>query len=254
MGKRIGIFAGIILVMIPVLTVGLTFGRIFFFGHSGVGDAQEAFSSQSTNGYNVLLADKKGTAIMVCLLEGDSTHLVSILPSACPKGEKNTTFLAVYQKKGIGGLKEKVSQSLSCTLAGSLEVDFSGLGAVVDALDGIEMNGKTYSGQALQTFLSSLPMDAAGAQAQQEVVLAVGRRFCSAGFWKGQNGLGKLLRIADTDFSVTALMKIGKKLIPALSGTGLYRYCLPEQGNWEIPANDKPSAQIIASAEKRKMA
>lgn len=254
MGKRISIFAGIILVMIPVLTVGLTFGRIFIFGQRAADDAREAFFRQSTDGYNVLLADKEGTAIMVCLLEGDSTHLVSILPSSCPRGEKNTTFLAVYQKEGIVGLKEKVSQSLSCTLSGSLEVDFSGLGAVVDALDGIEMNGKTYSGQALKTYLHSLPTDSAGAQAQQEVVLAVGRRFCSAGFWKGQNGLGKLLRIADTDFSVTALMKIGKKLIPALSGTGLYRYCLPEQGNWEIPGKNKPFVEIVALAEKRRMA
>ncbi len=237
MGKRTGYFVIVVLVLVPVLAVGLTLGGMFQMGQKVNLYAQEVFSGQSTKGNCVLLADKGGNAIFACLLEDNSTHLISILPSANPKEEKSVTFLSVYQKDGIEGLKQQVENSLSCTVIGYLEVDFSGIASVVDALGGIEMKGKNHTGQEVQSYLNSLPTSSAGAQAQQEVVLAVGRRFCNAGFWKAQKGLGKLLRITETDLSVSALMKIGKKLIPALDGNGLFQYCLPHQGKWDLPCS-----------------
>lgn len=235
MGKRAGMFAVVILVIVPVLVVGITLGGIFLLGDGQAGEVYEVFSRQKSGGHNVLLADRKGSAFMVCLPEEGNTRLISILPTARPKGEQNITFLSIYQKEGIGGLKQRIEKSLSCTIAGYLEVDFSGLASVVDALGGVKLEGKTYSGAQLQIYLQNLPCDSTGARVQQDTVLAVGRQFCAAGFWKGQNGLGKLLKISDTDLSISTLVQIGKKLIPALEGKGLYRYCLPEQGRWEMP-------------------
>lgn len=240
MGKRAGYFAIIVLAIIPVLAVALTLGGIFWVGQGPVEEAYEAFSRQDAQDTGVLLADKGGNVFLVCLLQEGNTRLISILPEACPKGEQISTFSSVYQKEGIAGLKEKICKSLSCNIAGYLEVEFSALAPVVEALGGVEIDGKTYTGQAFETYLKSLPSDTAGAKAQRNAVLAVGRRFCSAGFWKAQNALRKLLRITDTNLSLNALMKIGKDLIPALEGKGLHQYCLPDRDKWEIP--EKPGA------------
>jgi hypothetical protein len=98
------------------------------------------------------------------------------------------------------------------------------------------MEGKTYTGQELEGYFQRSSTDQTTATAQQDVVLAVGRRFCSAGFWKGQKAFRKFMKITETDLSVSALMKIGKALIPALEGKNLQRTCLPLEGNWNISA------------------
>ncbi len=248
MGKQAGFFTMIVLTIVPVLAICVALGGIFLGALKPADEAYEVFSRQDTQNAGVLLADKGGNAILVCLVEEGNTRLISILPSACPKGEESTTFQSVYQKEGISGLKQKIAQSLSCDIAGYLKVDFSRLAPVVDALGGVEIEGKTYVGQELNNYLQNLSSDSTGARAQQDVVLAVGRRFCSAGFWKGQNALRKLLQVTDTDLSISALMKIGKKLIPALEGKGLYRYCLPDQGKWEMPGNAGMSVCIFMRA------
>ena len=46
------------------------------------------------------------------------------------------------------------------------------------------------------------------------------------------------MKITETDLSVSALMKIGKALIPALEGKNLQRACLPLEGNWNLSATD----------------
>lgn len=235
MGKRAVIFAILIFTVLPVLAVALTLGGIFFAAEGKGQEAYEVFFKQNTVSGNILLADKGGNAFMVCMPEEGNTRLISILPTACPKGEEDCTFLSVYREKGIKGLQEKIENSLSCTIAGYLMVDFSGLGPMVDALGSVEIAGKTYSGQALGNYLQTLGGNSQGAYAQQDAVLAVGRRFCSAGFWKGQNALRKLLKVTDTNLSLSALVKIGSKLIPALEGKGLHRYCLPDAGRWESP-------------------
>lgn len=235
MGRRIGIFAIIVFTLVPALASGVTVGSLFLPRQNQVEETRETFARQNTKQEALLLADEDGSAFMVCQIEDGATRLISILPTAAPKGEEDTTFLSLYRQEGIEGLQQKITQSLSCTLTGYLEVDFSGLALVVDALGGVEMEGRSYSGQELQTYLRNLPEDNKGAMAQQEAVLAIGRRFCNAGLWKGQGGLRKLLRITKTDLSVSDLLRIGNKLIPALEGKGLYRYCLPEQGKWKTP-------------------
>ena len=237
MGKRAGIFTILILAIIPVVAVGLTIGGIFGMGQGKMGEAYEVFFRQSAPNTSILLADKGGNVFMVCFPNGENTRLISILPNASPKGEGNRTFLSVYQKEGIGGLKKRVENSLSCSIAGYLEVDFSALAPMVDALGGVEIDGKTFKGVEFEQYLQGLSGGSNGAYAQQNAVLAVGRRFCSAGFWKGQNALRKLLKVTDTDLSLTVLVKIGNKLIPALEGSGLTRYCLPNSGGWDLPAS-----------------
>ena len=233
MGKRAGIFVLCVLAVVPLLAAGFTVGSLFLTEQEG--EAYEAFSQQNTQGGGILLADKGGNLFLVCLWEGGNTHLISIQPTACPIGQKDETFREIYADSGIGELKKWISRSLSAGISGYLEVDFSRMEGVVDALGGVELAGKSYNGQAFESYFHDLPNDSTRAKAQQNSVLAVGRRFCNAGFWKAQNALGKLLKITDTDLSLSALIKIGKKLSPALDGKGLYQHCLPDQGKWEIP-------------------
>lgn len=234
MGRRIGIFAIIVFTLVSSLAAGAAVGNLILPAQSQTEEVWETFATQNAKQEAVLLADKDGSAFMVCQIGDGATRLISILPTAAPKGKENTTFLSVYRQEGIEGLRQEIMKSLSCTLTGYMEVDFSGLALVVEALGGVEMEGRTFSGQELQTYLRNLPEDNKGAVAQQEAVLAVGRRFCNAGLWKGQSGLRKLLRITNTDLIVSDLLRIGSKLIPALEGKGLYRYCLPDQGKWEM--------------------
>lgn len=232
MGKRAGIFVLCILAVIPLLAAGFTVGSLFMAVKEG--EAVEVFSRQDTKDGGILLADQGGDLFLVCLWDGDSTHLISILPSAYPIAQKDKTFREIYMDGGVGELKKWISRSLSVGISGYLEVDFSRIDGIVDALGGVELAGKTYTGQSFKAYLNTFPNDSAGAKAQQNGILAVGKRFCSAGFWKAQNALGKLLRITDTDLSFSVLIKIGKKLIPALEGKGLYQHCLPANGNWEL--------------------
>lgn len=236
MGKRAGIFTILILAIIPVVAIGFTIGGVLGTGQGKMGETYETFLRQGTSSASILLADKGGNAFMVCSSDGENTRLISILPNASPRGEGSRTFLSVYQKEGIEGLKKRVENSLSCSIAGYLEVEFSALAPMVDALGGVEIDGKTYQGWEFEGYLKSLNGSSNSAYAQQNAVLAIGRRFCSAGFWKGQNALRKLLKVTDTDLSLSMLMKIGKKLIPALEGSGLTRYCLPNDGRWDLPA------------------
>ncbi len=233
--KRVILFAIIVFLVIPTVAPGFSMEGILEKGQGMVEDACEAFFGQDLQSANVLLADKSGSAFIVCLMENGKTNLISILPAAKPKGEEEKTFLSVYKEEGIAGLEEKVAKSLSKNISGYLEVDLLGIAPVVDALGGVEMEGKTFSGEKMENYLKSQNGDATAAKAQQEAVLAVGRRFCSAGFWKGQNALRKLLKITDTDLSITTLMKIGKNLIPALEGKDLLQNCLPNANGWEIP-------------------
>lgn len=231
MGKRACIFVLCVLAVVPLLAAGFTVGSLFLTEREG--EAYEAFSRQNTQDGGILLADKGGNLFLVCLWDGENTHLISILPTAFPIGQKEETFREIYAGGGIGELKKWISRSLSAGISGYLEVDFSRVDGVVDALGGVELAGKSCDGQTFESYFHNLPNDSTGAKAQQNSVLAVGRRFCNAGFWKAQNALGKLLKITDTDLSLSALMKIGKKLIPALDGKGLYQHCLPDQGKWE---------------------
>ena len=238
MAKRIGVFVTIVLMIVPVLAIGLTLGGLFLAGTGPSEEAYEVFGSQNALSTGILLADTGGNAFMVCVLEEGSTQLISILPTSTPKEVLNTSFLSIYQKEGIDRLKQEVAKSLSLKVDGYLEVDFSGLSSVVDALGGMTMEGKTYTGQELEEYFQSPSTDQTTATAQQDVVLAVGRRFCSAGFWKGQKAFRKFMKITETDLSVSALMKIGKALIPALEGKNLQRACLPLEGNWNLSATD----------------
>lgn len=188
----------------------------------------EAFSKQSTQSTNVLLADKKGNILLACMIKEGNTRLVSILPTAKPAGEHSQTFQSVFQREGIQGLEKAAEQSLRCSFSGYLIIDTSGLASLADALGGVELEGKQYTGTQLAQHLHSLPLSREGAMDQQEVMLAVGRRFCAAGFWKGQSAMGKLLQITETDLSVSTLIKLGNQLIPALNGKDLSRSCWPE--------------------------
>ena len=236
MAKRIGVFVMIVLMIVPVLALSLTLGGLFLAGTGPSEEAYEVFGSQNALSTGILLADTGGNAFMVCGLEEGSTQLISILPTSTPKEGLNTSFLSIYQKEGIDRLKQEIAKSLSLKVDGYLEVDFSGLSSVADALDGVAMEGRTYSGQELEGYFQSPSTEQTTATAQQDVVLAVGRRFCSAGFWKGQKAFRKFMKITETDLSVSALMKIGKALIPALEGKNLQRACLPLEGNWNISA------------------
>ena len=236
MAKRIGVFVTIVLMIVPVLAISLTLGGLFLAGTGPSEEAYEVFGSQNALSTGILLADTGGNAFMVCVLGEGYTKLISILPTATPKEGQNTTFLSIYQKEGIDRLKQEIAKSLSLKVDGYLEVDFSGLSSVADALDGVAMEGRAYSGQELEGYFQSPSTDQTTATAQQDVVLAVGRRFCSAGFWKGQKAFRKFMKITETDLSVSALMKIGKALIPALEGKNLQRACLPLEGNWNISA------------------
>ena len=236
MAKRIGVFVTIVLMIVPVLAISLTLGGLFLAGSGPSEEAYEVFGSQNALSTGILLADTGGNAFMVCVLEEGSTQLISILPTSTPKEGLTTSFLSIYQKEGIDRLKQEIAESLSLKVDGYLEVDFSGLSSVVDALDGVTMEGKTYTGQELEGYFQTPSTDRTAAAAQQDVVLAVGRRFCSAGFWKGQKAFRKFMKITETDLSVSALMKIGKALIPALEGKNLQRACLPLEGNWNLSA------------------
>ena len=236
MAKRIGVFVTIVLMIVPVLAISLTLGGLFLAGTGPSEEAYEAFGSPNALSTGILLADTGGNAFMVCVLEEESTQLISILPTSTPKEGLNTSFLSIYQKEGIDRLKQEIAKSLSLKVDGYLEVDFSGLSSVVDALGGMTMEGKTYTGQELEGYFQRPSTDQTTATAQQDVVLAVGRRFCSAGFWKGQKAFRKFMKITETDLSVSALMKIGKALIPALEGKNLQRACLPLEGNWNLSA------------------
>lgn len=194
--------------------------------------ASETFFKQSTEGTAILLADKGGSAFLACLQKDGQTHLISILPDACPKGEKNITFSSVFRQKGIHALKKTVEQSLSCSFAGYLIIDISGLSPLVDALGQVELSGKIYSGRDMVNYLQSLPNDASGAEKQQEVILAIGRRFADLGIWKSKTAMLKLLQITETDLSVSTLIKLGNQLLPALEGKNLTRDCLPDHGRW----------------------
>lgn len=238
MAKRIGVFVTIVLMIVPVLALSLTLGGLFLAGTGSSEEAYEVFGSQNALSTGILLADTGGNAFMVCVLEEESTQFISILPTSTPKEGLNTSFLSIYQKEGIDRLKQEIAKSLSLKVDGHLEVDFSGLSSVVDALGGVTMEGKTYTGQELEGYFQSPSTDQTTATAQQDVVLAVGRRFCSAGFWKGQKAFRKFMKITETDLSVSALMKIGKALIPALEGKNLQRACLPLEGNWNLSATD----------------
>ena len=232
MGRRAGIFVLCVLLVIPLMAAGFTVGSIFLTEQEG--EAYEAFSRQNVQDGGILLVDQGGDLFLACLWDGGNTHLISIQPTACPIARTDKTFRDIYKEAGIGELKKWISRSLSAGISGYLEVDFSRIEGVVDALGGVELAGKTCDGQAFEAYLTDQPTDVTGAKAQQNAVLAVGRRFCSAGFWKAQNALGKLLRITDTDLSFGSLVKIGKKLIPALEGKGLYQHCLPVDGKWEL--------------------
>ena len=236
MAKRRGVFVTIVLMIVPVLAIGLTLGGLFLAGTGPSEEVYEVFGSQNALSTGILLADTGGNAFMVCVLEEGSTQLISILPTSTPKEGLNTSFLSIYQKEGIDRLKQEIAKSLSLKVDGYLEVDFSGLSSVVDALGGMTMEGKTYTGQELEGYFQRPSTDQTTATAQQDVVLAVGRRFCSAGFWKGQKAFRKFMKITETDLSVSALMKIGKALIPALEGKNLQRACLPLEGNWNLSA------------------
>ena len=236
MAKRKGVIVTIVLMIVPVLAIGLTLGGLFLAGTGPSEEAYEVFGSQNALSTGILLADTGGNAFMVCVLEEGSTQLISILPTSTPKEGLNTSFLSIYQKEGIDRLKQEIAKSLSLKVDGYLEVDFSGLSSVVDALGGMTMEGKTYTGQELEGYFQRPSTDQTTATAQQDVVLAVGRRFCSAGFWKGQKAFRKFMKITETDLSVSALMKIGKALIPALEGKNLQRACLPLEGNWNLSA------------------
>ena len=238
MAKRIGVFVMIVLMIVPVLAISLTLGGLFLAGTGSSEEAYEVFGSQNALSTGILLADTGGNAFMVCVLEEGSTQLISILPTSTPKEGLNTSFLSIYQKEGIDRLKQEIAKSLSLKVDGYLEVDFSGLSSVADALDGVAMEGRTYSGQELEEYFQIPSTDQTTATAQQDVVLAVGRRFCSAGFWKGQKAFRKFMKITETDLSVSTLMKIGKALIPALEGKNLQRACLPLEGNWNLSATD----------------
>ena len=207
---------------------------------------QETFFRQNIQEINILLADKGGSAFVACMQKGGKTQLVSILPTAVPRGEDQDTFRSVFQKEGVRGLKEKAEKSLSCNFSGYLIVDISGLAPLVDALEGVELNGKIYSGQEMVAYFKNLPPDREGAYAQQDVLLAIGRRFCAAGFWKGQTAMGKLLQITETDLSVSNLIKLGTGLIPALEGKDLSRHCLPDSGQWTV------SGSLTAAPGKNK--
>ena len=244
MGKRIGIFCFLILVVVPILAV-----IVFFVGFQlpmsiQIPDAIEVFAGQGDFGNGVLLADKKGSAFMVCLLENENTYLISILPSATPKGKQSGTFQSVYLNDGIKEVKKQIENSLSVSIGGTLEVDFDGLATVVDALGGVEIDGETLDGQSFTALLRNGGSEQTVGQLQQKAVLAIGRRFCNAGFWKAQKALRKLLRITDTELSLNALVKIGKKLVPALEGKGLYSYCLPYADGWDITAPGGQNSSI----------
>lgn len=232
MGRRACIFVLCVLLVIPLMAAGFTVGSIFLTEQEG--EAYEAFSRQNVQDGGILLVDRGGDLFLVCLWDGGNTHLISIQPTACPIARTDKTFRDIYKEAGIGELKKWISRSLSAGISGYLEVDLSRIEGVVDALGGVELAGKTCDGQAFEAYLTDQPTDVTGAKAQQNAVLAVGRRFCSAGFWKAQNALGKLLRVTDTDLSFGSLVKIGKKLIPALEGKGLYQHCLPADGKWEL--------------------
>lgn len=225
-----------LIISTAIVTIVLAFGYTVWI-QKKMQVTQETFFRQSIQETNILLADKGGSAFVACMQKNGKTQLISILPTAAPKGEAHGTFLSVFQKEGIRGLKEKAEQSLSCSFSGYLIVDISGLGPLVDALEGVELNGKMYSGQEIVTHLKNLPQDSTGAYAQQDALLAIGRRFCGAGFWKGQAAMGKLLQITETDLSVSTLIKLGTGLIPALEGKDLYRHCLPDGGQWIVPGS-----------------
>lgn len=232
MAKRFWAFVIIVFAIVPVLVTGFVLGELILAGTAPNEEAYEVFGKQNTQTTSILLADTNGGVIMVCILKDENTHLISISPEATTKGEGNITFQSVYQTEGIEGLKKAVAKSLSQNIDGYLKVDFSKLSTVVDALGNVTMEGKTYSGQELENYLNKSAIDFADAGAQQNAVLAVGRRFCSAGFWKGQKAFRKFMKITETDLSVSALMKIGKALIPALEGKGLQSFCLSEEGKW----------------------
>ncbi len=227
------LFIVLVLIALPLSFLGVAFDKIFRAVKTAEEEAYQVFFRQDHSKECILLADKGGSAFLLCLPEEGNTHLISIIPDSCPKGEINTTFISIYQKTGMDGLIEKIEGSLSCSVDGYLLVEFSGIAAIVDALEGVELEGKLLSGKGLQAYLKNIPSDCAGAEMQQNVILAIGRRFCSAGFWKGQNALRKLMKVTDTNLSVGELIKLGKILIPALEGKGLYRHYVPKDGQWQ---------------------
>jgi anionic cell wall polymer biosynthesis LytR-Cps2A-Psr (LCP) family protein len=184
MAKRIGVFVTIVLMIVPVLAISLTLGGLFLAGTGPSEEAYEVFGKQNIRSTGILLADTGGNAFMVCVLEEGSTQLISILPTATPKEGQNTTFLSIYQKEGIDRLKQEIAKSLSLKVDGYLEVDFSGLSSVADALDGVAMEGRTYSGQELEGYFQSPTTDQTTATAQQDVVLAVADAFAAPAFGK----------------------------------------------------------------------
>ena len=125
--KRAILFAIIVFLVIPTVAPGFSMESILEKGQGMAEDAYEAFFRQDLQSTNVLLADKSGSAFIVCLMENGKTNLISILPAAKPKGEAKKTFLSIYQEEGIAGLKEKVAKSLSKNISGYLEVDLFAL-------------------------------------------------------------------------------------------------------------------------------
>lgn len=234
MGKRALLFVVVILGIVPTLAAGFGFGKWIMAAKGQVEEAYEVFHQQNTSEINVLLADQGGTAFLLCSIGQERVRFISILPDAMPVG-KSRSFGEQYRLEGIKGLKKAIEGSIGCSITGFLEVEFTGFSAVADALGGVKIGQKQYSGKELIAYLQSLPADSAGARAQQEVILAVGRSFSTAGFWKCQNALGKMLKITDTDLSIGTLVKIGKKLIPVLDGQGLEFYCLPGKDGWKLP-------------------
>lgn len=242
MGKRALLFVVVILGIVPTLAAGFGFGKLILAAKGQVEEAYEVFHQQNTSEINVLLADRGGTAFLLCSIGQERVRFISILPDAMPVG-KSRSFGEQYRLEGIKGLKKAIEGSIGCSITGYLEVEFTGFSAVADALGGVKIGQKQYSGKELVAYMQSLPADSVGAKAQQEAILAVGRSFSAAGFWKCQNALGKMLKITDTDLSISTLVKIGKKLIPVLDGQDVEFYCLPDQDGWELP--EKQSAATV---------
>ena len=109
MGKRVGIFVLCVLAVVPLLAAGFTVGSLFLAEQEG--ESYETFSRQNIQDGGILLADKGGSLFLVCLWDEGNTHLISILPTAYPIGQKDQTFREIYKEAGIGALKMWISFS-----------------------------------------------------------------------------------------------------------------------------------------------
>ena len=164
---------------------------------------------------------EKGMAeiILLCTVdkEAQRVSIAGLSPDrkmATENGEN--TLRTIYRNGGSTQLVNTLEKNMLIELYGCVEVDFSGIPKVVDALGGVEINGQNRDGAAVMSYLRDCQSDASGMEKQQTAILAVAKELTGASFWKMQKATRKLLPLLDCDMSTAKLIRLGKLLVPAL--------------------------------------